>query len=456
MEADVSRAPLRSRDRLVAPGGHSRRQLPIGAGYRTKCPMVERKITLTDSRSRRQQDHARGELLYSQIGPAADRQGENPHRVVRQMTERRQKLAGRRHAEIQRMEAAMRFQSLLEQLPGMPYVASLEKNGRMMYVSPKIEELLGFTPDQWRDDPGLRIRQLHEADRARVQQAVAAAVANNGAYRIDYRIFDSEGRLHWFHDEASVTLDDRGCPAFLQGVALDITERKQAQLDLERSHAELQELIAALDASRGEEQRRLAQEMHDDFGQLLTAMKMDLCTLRQCLPQDDTQVVAHLTSINELVEAMVASVRRIVADLPPKILEDLGLYSALESMTGNFTRRHGIACRLHVPQAEPALDARVALAVYRLVQEALNNVAKHAHARCAEVRIECDGDGMTVYVGDDGNGLTMNNLNKPGSFGLRGMRERVAAFGGKLRIDSAEGKGTQILIRLPLATIRKN
>lgn len=191
-----------------------------------------------------------GAYLYDYLVPTANRRADQSHDVARQITERRQKRAGRRRAEIQRMDATARLQSLIEQLPGMPYIARLDKNGRMVYVSQKMEELLGFTSEQWSNDADLRARQLHPEDREKVLKAIATAIESNGQYSIDYRIFGCDGRLHWLHDEARVMLDDAGDPAFLQGAALDITERKQAQLELERSHAELQELIGALDALR--------------------------------------------------------------------------------------------------------------------------------------------------------------------------------------------------------------
>lgn len=381
-----------------------------------------------------------------------DGQHERPfHGVVRKMNERRKKFAGRRRAEIQHMEAAARFQLFVEQLPGMPYIASLDSNSSNVYVSPKIEALLGFTPEQWCNDPELRIRQVHPEDRTKVLQAIAKAIEGDGGFSIDYRIFGRNGCLHWFHDEARVITDEAGKPLLLQGAALDITERKLAQLELERSHSELQELIGALDTVRIEEQKRLAHEMHDDFGQLLAAMKMDLSTLRQCLPQDDAQAVKYLSSINQLVDAMVTSVRRIIADLPPKILEDLGLHTAIESMICNFESRHRISCRLQLPDTvEPELDARIATAIYRIVQEALNNIAKHAQARHAEVKIEYGVTNMTIWIGDDGVGISMEKMHKTGSFGLIGMRERVSALSGKMQIESTEGAGTMIRIVLPL------
>jgi two-component system sensor histidine kinase UhpB len=370
--------------------------------------------------------------------------------IVSGINERRRQRIGRRQSEIALIESADRFESLVEQLPGMPYIANLDKDGSNVYVSPKIEELLGFTAEQWCTDPQLRIRQLYPDDREHVLLAINEAIAKRGSFSMDYRINRRDGALRWFHDEARVVLGAQGQPLFLQGAVLDVTERKQAQADLERSHHELQELITALDSLRVEEQTRLAHEMHDDFGQLLAAMKMDISTLQQHLPQSDARIVRHLSSINELVDAMVASVRRIIADLPPKVLEDMGLYSALEFMAANFEKRHQVTCRVRLSEAEPMLDSKVATAIYRVVQETLNNVAKHADATYVEAQVTCSPAHIRLCVKDNGRGMAADKLHKAGSFGLIGMRQRVTALGGEMKVESTEGAGTAIMITIPV------
>jgi signal transduction histidine kinase len=225
-------------------------------------------------------------------------------------------------------------------------------------------------------------------------------------------------------------------------------QRVQAELD--RSHQELRELIEALDALRVEEQQRLAHEMHDDFGQLLAAMKMNISTLGRQLPGDDPALARHLMSIDQLADAMVSSVRRIVAGLPPKAIEEAGLYSALEFLTAGFEKHHGVACRLHLSRPEPALEQKVASAVYRMVQETLNNVAKHAAATHVEMRIDCAGSEIRLQVRDDGRGIAPEKTARPGAFGLVGMRQRVSVLGGTMSVDSNDGGGTVISIAIPI------
>jgi two-component system sensor histidine kinase UhpB len=355
------------------------------------------------------------------------------------------------HRFTERQQAGSeRFHVFAEQLGGVPYIASLDQRIGLLYVSPKIEQMLGFTQDTWCNDPGLRMRQIHPDDRTMVAKVLARSLAHHEAFSIDYRISDRDGALRWLHDEARVFIDTAGAAPYMQGVMLDITERKAAQTELDSSHRDLQKLIAALETLREDEHKRLAQEIHDDLGQLLAAMKMDLANLQQRLPQGDAQLLQQLGGIQGLVDAMVASVRRIIADLPPKILEDMGLYPALALLTANFEKRHHILCRLDVPKPEPEVDARIAAPVYRIVQESLNNIAKHAGASRVDVRINFYDNHLVMCVIDDGRGMGMDSLQKPGAFGLIGMRERVTALDGDLTIES-NGEGTTIQIVIPMS-----
>ncbi|WP_292934340.1 PAS domain-containing protein [Noviherbaspirillum sp.] len=361
-------------------------------------------------------------------------------------------ITERKLIEYERLESTARYKTFIEQLGGMQYISSLDERGANVYISDRIELLLGFTPEEWCADPELRMRQLHEDDRDDVLSTLAAQIASREPLSIDYRIYAKDGSLHWFHDEARIVADSDGEPLFLQGVMFDITERKLAQQDLERSHYELKKLVSVLDDLREEEQKRLAREMHDDLGQLLAAMKMDLSDLQQYLPQNNAKVIQRLEGINDLVNTMVTSVRRIISDLPPKILEDLGLINAIRLLTSNFQKRYKIGCLLDLPEQELVIEQRIATALYRMVQEALNNVAKHAEATQVAVSIEVESESVGLRIADNGKGMTPSAQRKNGSFGLIGIRERVATLNGEVRIESQPGDGTKIHILLPVDT----
>lgn len=237
----------------------------------------------------------------------------------------------------------------------------------------------------------------------------------------------------------------------LHGRLHALTDRKLAQEDLTRSHVELKRLIGVLDAIREDEQKRLAREMHDDLGQLLAAMKMDLSALAQQLPPGDYSVLQRLDAINELVNSMLVSVRRIIADLPPKLLDDVGLLDALHMLGRNFENRYGVSCRVHLPRSAPACSGKAASMLYRLVQESLTNIAKHAQATRVDITMETEPGLLTLSIIDNGKGASPTDLRKNGSFGLLCMRERIAAFDGDLHIDTRPGAGMTVRVSLPLA-----
>lgn len=355
-----------------------------------------------------------------------------------------------RHAEAERLNAAMRFQALIEQLPGVAYLASLQKNRGTLYVNRKIELLLGFSAEDWSADRALRLRQLHPQDRKKVLRTIADARASRKAYSLEYRVYHRDGSLRWLHDEGHIITNAQNEALFLQGVMLDITERKLTQQELQRAHQRMQHMIDGLDSLREQAHKRLAKEMHDDFGQLLAAMKMDIATLQSHLPVSDTTLAQIIAGINDLVDTMINSVRRIIADQPPQDLDDHGLFQALRLLAAGFSKRHGIDCRVHTPEPEPLLGEAVAVPVYRMVQEALNNVAKHAHATNVDIRLECSGDSAMLCVRDNGRGMVDDAMQKAGSFGLIGMRERIMALGGDMQLDSAPGAGTTLRITIPL------
>lgn len=358
-------------------------------------------------------------------------------------------ITERKRAEQDRLEAAGRFQAFVEQLGGIPYIGSLDARATNIYISPRISEVIGFTPEQWCSDPDLKLRQMHEDDRIGFLQSVAALISAAAPLSIDYRLRRADGTLRWFHDEARVTTDECGRPLFLQGIALDITERKQVQEELMQSHLELKRLVGALDAVREDEQKRLAREMHDDLGQLLAAMKMDLSALAAQLPANQGNALQRLDAINELVNSMLVSIRRIIADLPPKLLDDAGLFDALRLLAGNFERRYGIACRLDLPAEVPSFSSKTTSMLYRVVQESLTNIAKHAHATRVCITMESRPSSFLLSVIDNGTGASAADLDKNGSFGLICMRERVVALDGELHIDTAPGTGMAVHVHLP-------
>lgn len=221
----------------------------------------------------------------------------------------------------------------------------------------------------------------------------------------------------------------------------------EAQANLNESQSRLQELAGFLQTVREEERSGIARELHDELGQALTALRIDLGWLKDKCGQLGPPVVQRAEAAYGLVERTIASLRRISEGLRPGMLDVLGLAAAIEHHVSQFQERTGIACTLALNREEFAIDEPLATAIFRLVQESLTNVARHAAAEHVVVRID-DGDSeIRVRVEDDGCGFVTTSAKK--TFGLLGMQERVKILGGRIEIVSQPGQGTRIDARLP-------
>ncbi len=227
----------------------------------------------------------------------------------------------------------------------------------------------------------------------------------------------------------------------------DITERKRNEEELQEYQSRLRELAEFLQTVREEERSRIARELHDELGQSLTALRIDLNWLRGKCVGAGPQVGERLGASLGLVERTVDAVRRISEDLRPRMLDDLGLAAAVEHHVARFSERTGIAVDLAMNREEFDLDGRTATTIFRVVQEALTNIARHAGASRATVRIEESDAAIRLCIEDDGRGLEQNAGQK--TFGLLGMRERIKMLGGELEIAGAPGRGTRIEARIP-------
>lgn len=230
----------------------------------------------------------------------------------------------------------------------------------------------------------------------------------------------------------------------------DVTERVRAEEALRRSQTELRELAYSMNSVREEEKRRIARELHDELGQALTALKLDLTWLSERLPAGQAAIAEKLGAMQAMIDGTVAATRRISADLRPLILDDLGLVPAAEWLVQEFTQRTGIPCELRVASPELELKDPQATAVFRILQESLTNVARHARAQRVEVALGRSDGSVTLNVRDNGRGFNLDDPRRPNAFGLMGLRERVSLLGGEVRIDSQPGLGTVLHVQIPL------
>ncbi|MFZ6734859.1 MASE3 domain-containing protein [Undibacterium sp. Ji42W] len=253
-----------------------------------------------------------------------------------------------------------------------------------------------------------------------------------------------------FPIEASISSQIENGKRFYTVIFRDITERKVAKEKMALYHDELTQLSAALQSIREEERKHIARELHDDLGQLLAALRMDLSLLqRDSVLTGKTQQT--INSMDQLLLTSITTLRRIATDLRPRALDEGGLYFALQTLQKDFSQRHGIACDLQANEEQLALDDVRSTAIFRIVQESLTNVVRHADATEVQITFGRTPDKLSFSITDNGKGIDADEMRKSRSFGLVGMRERVKAMHGEFLVDSQPGEGTQLKINLPLS-----
>ena len=230
----------------------------------------------------------------------------------------------------------------------------------------------------------------------------------------------------------------------------DITESKQAEDQLRASREQLRELSRFLESVREEERTKMAREIHDELGQTLTALKIDLSWLTRRLPADQGPLVEKADSMYELVDVAIQSVKRISTELRPGALDDLGLADAIEWQTQEFAKRTDIQCHFRADPQGMVLDRDRSTAVFRICQEALTNVVRHAGATRVSVSLRRAPFRVTLKVSDNGRGIEEREVLDPRAFGLIGMRERARSWGGEVQISGAPGNGTLVAVSIPL------
>jgi signal transduction histidine kinase len=229
---------------------------------------------------------------------------------------------------------------------------------------------------------------------------------------------------------------------------------KQAEDDLEKSRDELRALAAGLQSVREEERTAIAREIHDELGQTLTSLQLGLAWIATRLVASRQQPLqAKVTALEALVTSLIRSVRTIAAALRPGVLDELGLARALKAEAREFKRNTGIPCGFRCNVGRVTLDRAGAVAVFRIAQAALTNVARHAKASRASVALARGGRDLVLTVHDDGKGIRANDVSSPGALGILGMRERARALGGTLTVAGSRARGTTLRARFPLSRV---
>lgn len=322
---------------------------------------------------------------------------------------------------------------LLEGVPAAVYVAPWHgRPGEMLYVSPQSEVLFGYSSLEWIAHPDLWLERLHPEDRDQAVAERVLAQAQGHAFVSEYRLRTGDDRAVWVHDEGRVLRDADGQPQFWQGVLLDITQRKAA---------EKQAMV--------DERMRLARELHDSATQTATVLAIQTRTLAKGWGADPAQDRRQIEELQEMTDILLAELRTLLLEMRPLELTRVPLPDLLAQLVSSVRGRTAAAVEL---AADPlsALPAEVQMAFYRVAQEALNNLVKHARAQTVRVWLQKKAGQIVLTVADDGIGFDIEAV-PGGHLGLRGMRERAASIGAAWAVRSAPGQGTEVMLVWPAA-----
>jgi two-component system, NarL family, sensor histidine kinase UhpB len=326
------------------------------------------------------------------------------------------------------------------------FLASAE--GYVLYVNERWNAICGLTSEKALGDGFLNA--VHSHDRKRVTTEWHRSVRERMPFHSEYRIFrESDNTEVWVLGQALPEFSGDGGFAGFVGTITDISHRMNMEVEIDASRKQLRALSVRLQSIREEERTEISREIHDDLGQALTGLRMDLVWLNNKIPKSDEKVAHRMKAMMELIDGTIHKVRKISTDLRPGILDDIGLAAALEWHGNDVGERSGIEFTFDLIE-DLQLDGQRSTTFFRIFQESLTNVMRHSQAKHVHVSLRKEGNMLLLMIEDDGKGISPQDITNPRSVGILGMKERAAVFNGEVSFIGVPGKGTTVRIRIPL------
>jgi len=377
----------------------------------------------------------------SRLGPAV-------RRALREAEERRE----RRQAEALLRESEENYRLLLKNIPAVVYKGYADCT--VDFVDGKVEELVGY-PKREFDARNLKwLDVLIPEDQEKFKKTFLTGLKSSKSYIREYRIRRVNGEIIWIQDRGQIICDPDGRVEYISGVFFDITERRQAEEALRESERRLRFLTSQLLSAQERERKRISMELHDELGQSLAVLKLQIRAIERTLRDDQQDLKADSLELLHYLDGVIDDVRRLSRDLSPAILEDLGLQSALKYLLDGVSKHYTVSYAFEVAELDHLFPAEAQIIIYRIFQECLTNISKHAGASQVSMAVR-EKDGLIFLVIED-NGAGFDPVQISGrrasdrGLGLAALDERARMLGGTLEIRSQPGAGTRITCIIPM------
>lgn len=368
---------------------------------------------------------------------------------LRKHREHLQDLVNERTRELQ--ESETRFRQISDNINDVFYLFS-EDYKKVYYVSQGFEKIWERGVQELYNNPWVFMDAIHDDDR----QAVAAFkkkildTLNFTDAAIEYRILNGKGNMRWVRDEMFPVYDLSGNISRIAGSARDITRRKYAEDALRSSRQKSRDLTRHLQRAVEDERLRIAREIHDDLGQTLIAMKMNLVSCRNKLPDHLDPLFETALNMEKSIDQMIQSINNLISDLRAGPLSDLGLEAAIEWLANNFFKNLEYETNIDLNTESVDIEPNRSMALFRIAQEALTNIVRHSDATAVTVDLFIKNSQAILRISDNGSGIADTSALPDASYGIMGMKERARFFKGDLHIESSEKGGTTLTASIPL------
>ncbi len=321
-----------------------------------------------------------------------------------------------------------------------------------LYLDPALKALLGYQDHEIGNTMTEWAAHVHADDQALVREATRDYMAGaSTAFEVEHRALHKDGSVRWLLCRGVTTERADGEAVRMVGTDTDITERKVAERAVRNSHERIREMAGRLISAQEEERRRIARDLHDDLNQKVAGLSIGLSNVKQRIPASEKHLIRELGQLQSRTADLVQDIRELSHDIHPAILEHGGLAPALTAFAAELKQLEDFDLRVTLPDPAEDLPPRVTIAIYRIAQESIRNVLRHAGTRRAEIALSRHNDSITLVVSDRGRGFDPAHAHENGGLGLISIEERVRLLNGRLEVSSEPGVGTTLRVEVPLA-----